>query len=498
MIDTIIRSLNKIFIRYIHTKELLITEEDTDANRTYKKWLIGVYERTNGALLRLLGDNQYSKSTQKLALNSLMKCVAEEGKYPFRTDVPTEAPDTFADQLLNDICRQLLSNKVDNRQLIANFKDNYLDFDDCIHYTLKAIQLILKEVSDEEEDDLVDTNGEQSVDRAVEDEVFIRNTYELLSAIRLKTPTDLLPRRKKLREKVSKTRKSRRIVETDAKNIILCVPTQPLQKCFRIDYERDADIFANNWTLFLRQRLPKDLYKKVLILLDKELIQHFKNPLLLTDFLVNSYSIGGVVSLLSLSSLYVLITKCNLNYPQFYAKLYALLTPGVLHVKYRPRFLFWSDVFLTSTHISAQIVASFVKRLSRIALTASPDACLILLPMIGNLLVRHPSLSKMMCTTNAQTVASDPFDDSVDDPEATGAINSCLWEIKSLQKHFHPQVAKSALFINNELPNREWDFSELLETTYEDLIESALKTLSNEKELTFDGQHSQQLMDFFN
>jgi len=51
-------------------------------------------------------------------------------------------------------------------------------------------------------------------------------------------------------------------------------------------------------------------------------------------------------------------------------------------------------------------------------------------------LVRHPALSRMMSVTNAQSVVSDPFDNTTDDPEATGAIGSCLWEIKSLQKHF--------------------------------------------------------------
>ncbi|CAG2179379.1 unnamed protein product, partial [Oppiella nova] len=131
MVDTIIRSLNKIFIRYIHTKELVISDGDTDANLTYKKWLTGVYHRTNDTLLRLIGDNRYSKATQKLALNSLMKCVAEEGKYPFRTDIPIDRKDTFAADLLNDICRQLVSATADNRQLIANYIENYLEFDDC-------------------------------------------------------------------------------------------------------------------------------------------------------------------------------------------------------------------------------------------------------------------------------------------------------------------------------------------------------------------------------
>ncbi len=37
------------------------------------------------------------------------------------------------------------------------------------------------------------------------------------------------------------------------------------------------------------------------------------------------------------------------DYPDFYNKLYALLEPSVFHVKYRARFFFLTDLFLTST-----------------------------------------------------------------------------------------------------------------------------------------------------
>ena len=374
-----------------------------------------------------------------------------------------------------------MSTESDNRNLIQNYVENYLSFDDCIHYTLKAIKLVLDETSDQ---DLSESD----------EETFVRNTYHLLSAIRLKLPKELLSRQKRLKRKAAKSRQKG---GTDAQqHVILCVPTQTNQKCFKIDYERDADLLATVWTQFLGNNLPKDLYKNVLVLLDKQLIQHFRNPLVLTDFLIDSYAIGGVVSLLSLSSLYVLIQKCNLNYPKFYDKLYQLLKPSVLQTKYRPRFLFWTDVFLTSSHISAQIVASFAKRLSRIALTASTDAILILIPMIGNLLVRHPTLQSMIRNANTQT-SEDPFDENCEDPTNTGAINSCLWELKTLQKHFHPEVAKRAHFIDNRLPEREWDLSELLETSIKDVIEVSFKKLCNEKELTFDDKHSSDLLSYF-
>ncbi|XP_054163501.1 nucleolar complex protein 4 homolog B-like [Oppia nitens] len=506
-IETLIRSVNKIFIRFIHQKELRVVaaDADTEANVKYRKWLATVYDQTNDLLIRFVGNNSYTKSTQKLAFNSLMKCVAEEGKYPFRTEVVTEDL-SFPTPLFRKIFRQLLSKLTDNRDLIRNYCQNYLQFDDCVYQTLKACEEIVGDYNNSD-NNITDNTIDDDDNNNSGDDIFVRNVYELLAAIQLKTPAELRTRSHQLKATAEKTRrlKPNKLADNRSDNIILCIPTQPNQRCFRIDYERDADLFASVWTLFLgggRLRLPKDIYKKVLLLLDKQLIQHFRNPLLLTDFLVDSYSIGGIVSLLSLSSLYILIQKCNLEYPQFYPQLYALLTAGVLHVKYRPRFLFWLDIFLTSSHISAQTVASFVKRLSRIALTAATaDSQLILLPMIGNLLVRHPSVAAMLTanigltTTESSVVINDPFDNSIDDPEATGASGSCLWELKTLQKHYHPQVRKLASqLIDKDLPNREWDLSELLETTDTDVMDSAIKSLNRQKQLTYDC--GQQLWDY--
>lgn len=46
--------------------------------------------------------------------------------------------------------------------------------------------------------------------------------------------------------------------------------------------------------------------------MDSKILPHFRSPLALADFLISSYRIGGSVSLLSLSSLFLLITKYNL------------------------------------------------------------------------------------------------------------------------------------------------------------------------------------------
>ena len=58
-----------------------------------------------------------------------------------------------------------------------------------------------------------------------------------------------------------------------------------------------------------------------------------------SDFLTRSYDIGGVISVMALSGLFILMTQHGLEYPKFYEKLYALLTPSVFMAKHRSVFL---------------------------------------------------------------------------------------------------------------------------------------------------------------
>lgn len=60
---------------------------------------------------------------------------------------------------------------------------------------------------------------------------------------------------------------------------------------------------------------------------------------ILSDFLTRSYDIGGVISVMSLSSLFILITQHGVEYPNYYDKLYALLNPSIFLARHRARFL---------------------------------------------------------------------------------------------------------------------------------------------------------------
>ncbi|KAL7975778.1 hypothetical protein Chor_002420 [Crotalus horridus] len=160
------------------------------------------------------------------------------------------------------------------------------------------------------------------------------------------------------------------------------------------------------------------------------------------DFLTVAYDVGGDISLLALNGLFVLIVQYNLEYPEFYTKLYSHLDPSIFHVKCRARFFRLLDLFLSSSHLPAYLVAAFAKRLSRLALTAPPDGLLIVIPFICNLLRRHQSCQALIHRPHGPAeMPEDPYRMEEKDPLESRALESSLWEIKIFDKDIKKESA---------------------------------------------------------
>ena len=186
------------------------------------------------------------------------------------------------------------------------------------------------------------------------------------------------------------------------------------------------------------------------------------------------------------------------DYPDFFTNFYALVTPEILHVKYRARFLYWADVFLSSTNLPAYVVASFVKKFSRLALIASVETLLPLLPLIANCLIRHPNLMELF-NSAGQTTATDPFEFEQTDLRKTRALESSLWELKALQTHWDRRVREQARFINYTLPKDEFDLSDLLELDFPALVEQALSVddAEGDEDVSLRNETGQVALEFF-
>jgi len=218
-------------------------------------------------------------------------------------------------------------------------------------------------------------------------------------------------------------------------------------------------------------RLSVEQIKQVLSVMHARIIPNFNRPHLLMDFLVDAYDHGGAISLLALNALFVLIQHFQLDYPQFFTKLYGLLEDGSLLVSsHRARFLRLLDLFLTSTHLPATIPASIIKRLARLCLFAPPGAIVAILPFVYNQLKRHPTCMVMIHRTNTdELVGTDPFDFDEKDPLHTHAIDSSLWELQTLTTHYHPNVASIAKIFSQPFKKPSYQLEHFLSHSYETL-----------------------------
>ena len=159
-----------------------------------------------------------------------------------------------------------------------------------------------------------------------------------------------------------------------------------------------ASSLSATYLSFLSVRHTPATYKRVLEQLDSHILPNVSNPLLLADFLTDSYNIGGIVSLLALAALFHLISHYNLDYPHFYHKLYSLCTPALTLSRHRTHLFVLLSKFLSSTYLPSSLVAAFCKRLARLAIVGGSgvDGSVELMRLVWGLLRRNKSVAGMV------------------------------------------------------------------------------------------------------
>lgn len=234
--------------------------------------------------------------------------------------------------------------------------------------------------------------------------------------------------------------------------------------------------FQKTFITVLSYPLITSQYKQILLILHKRIIPNLAQPQSLMDFLTDCYDVEDdlIVPILALNSLYELMKRYNLEYPDFYTKLYSLLTPELLYTRYRSRFIRLCDLFLSSTHLSSQLIASFIKKLARLSLYASASGTVIIIPFIYNLLKRHPTC--MILIHNSINSESDDYEDTFNndekDPLKTGALGSSLWEVETLMTHYHPNIATLAKIFAEPFRKPSYNMEDFLDWSYITLLDS--------------------------
>ena len=325
-------------------------ENSKDPEDLFRDWLHEKYLLAVKRLLQLL--HRESQNVRELSLCVLMKFVVAEAKAMKKTSYH------FPNTLFRKLCDSLVDGKDDMTATISRFCANYMEFSDVVYYVLKNVSRLLQEV---------ETAGGR---------YFGENIFALLSGVKMKTTDEELDQFL-LQPQAKKKAKGSQDTATFQHEVA--------------QVKSHRKVFSSAWLRFLRLPLKPAIHKKVLVSLHGNVMPHLLDPKLLMDFLTDSYNLGGANSLLALNGLFILLHQHNLDYPQFYNKLYALFEPGIFHIKYRSRFFSLADLFLSSTHLPAYLVAAFAKRLARLALTAPPSGAMLAIPFVCNLIRRHPS-----------------------------------------------------------------------------------------------------------
>nr|SVE91102.1 EOG090X04ZD [Daphnia sinensis] len=429
VIKASVKALDKIFCHFTSNGSLSEVGPplETEADKTVREWSRERYQEFQDHLFKLIAAEQIS--LQEQALLTLMHLLQAEGLHPLQK-LPEGKEHMFPLDLLEKLMVHMLNLDKEAAAVITRFQE-FMEYEDVLFHLLRVLGKILK----------AQTNV---------DEKFLKNLIHILEHVTLPNSPQ----------------------KEEEKTKLFCSN----KKHFKWNYGQAKKYFSTIWQQLLRHPLTPSLYKRVLVILPDKVLPHLEKPLLLTDFLMESYRIGGAVSILALHGVFLLMQNYNLEYPDFYTKLYALLEPGVLFVKYRARFFYLLDLFMTSTHIPEYIAAAFAKRLSRLALIAPANVVILLLHFVGNLMIRHRGLSRLMHHPEDQNdITDDPYVMNENDLTACKATDSSLWEIKTLQSHVLPEIANTAKFIERDLPKLEWDVKQDLETTLEDLLEKELK-----------------------
>ncbi|MEQ2269749.1 Nucleolar complex protein 4 [Xenotaenia resolanae] len=432
----------KLFCTLLERKDLFIGKlpgEDASLNGGHSaemKYKIFMRHRYNSCVEIMLEHlNHETHEVKESALCCLMKFAEGQGQHPLE-DLDWSEHFSFPRELIQAVVHNLLSQSSDNSLLISRFQE-FLEMEDVRYYVMSSIRENVATVMEKNKGAVLP--------------VYQSNVFILMSNINMPSQNSEL---------------TNFMVKQEAKH-------EDWKAAKLNDHKR---AFERMWLGFLKYKLPTSMYKKVLVILHESILPHMSKPTLMIDFLTAAYDVGGAISLLALNGLFVLIHQHNLDYPDFYKKLYNLLEPSVFHVKYRARFFHLANLFLRSSHLPVYLVAAFAKRLARLALSAPPTALLIVLPFIYNLIRRHPSCRVLIHKpTLEDELLEDPYVMEEEDPALCHALDSSLWEIKTLQRHYHPDVAKAAMLINTPLSEQEDDISEGLEITAYELMERDLK-----------------------
>ncbi|TKR64583.1 hypothetical protein L596_025090 [Steinernema carpocapsae] len=251
-------------------------------------------------------------------------------------------------------------------------------------------------------------------------------------------------------------------------NFLSLIPL-PSQKMYTL-FERNEELvdvatknlknqFERTWLKFLGKQqvgeLPTRFLKQILPYFTQTVIDECPHAPLFADFLFGVFNRGDIYAVWSLGGIFKLMVNHNFEYPDFYQAVYRMTTPQLCYATYREEFFELLSLFLSSSHIPMYIAAAFTKKLARLLLVGKLSCQEPIMSLIRNVLVRHQNVRMLLDREEPSKLDADPYDENEENMQKCGACSSSLWELKTVQAHWNPDVSKRANFVDRELQAME-------------------------------------------
>ena len=261
------------------------------------------------------------------------------------------------------------------------------------------------------------------------------------------------------------------------------------------EINRLKEEYQNIITTMLNEKLlPLSIVKEFMKVLNKKIIQNVNNPIIFSDYLIKKTSeieIKSIndydIQIFGLSSLFILLTKYNLDYDKYYELLYKLISHKFNHItifdsKYKNRILKLIQLSLTSEQIPYIVICSFIKKLLRISLFSKVEIIYSLLSLVMKIIQLQPRTLNLIMSNKSKKILRkniennsvfinggentdnleeikncisleedeednnksgyDNFDEESMDPFNTNAEYCSLWELYSFTRHYNMGIRK--------------------------------------------------------